>query len=442
MAGSGSGVAHQTVVSPTIPLAYWPGGCPSITKVGPPTVILGRSDRQLLSCVNGPQAPGRDAGASDGYVILQGYGMDNEVLDGRDAEIQAELAFLTSPRLHRASRGSVSLVETHRSWLVLDDTHVMKLKKPVRTSWADLSTARSREHNALEELRLNRRLAPEVYRGVLALLELPAGGGFALMPRSLLPPGGARVVDWLVLMRRLPAGRMLDRLIQRGELSEADIDLLAASLAMFYRQTSLSIMGPGAYLHRFDSEQALNRELLTMPRFARLHARPVLDALDAALKLQRSALRERAVRHSLVDGHGDLRPEHVCMLPHRPAVIDALEFSLILRQVDPFDELAFLGMECAVAGAPWAARRLLACFSHAMDDRPADALISFYAAARATLRARQCLAHLVEPGPDQTRRWEPRARRYLACASRSLARVLASSAAPRPSPASRGACHQ
>ena len=106
---------------------------------------------------------------------------------------------------HAGAVQAVETIETHMSWVFLAGEHVLKMKKPVRYPFLDFSTLAAREFDCREELRLNARLAPGVYLGLMALQE--RGGGLALVPEAQLPTAG-RTVDWLVLMRRLPARRM------------------------------------------------------------------------------------------------------------------------------------------------------------------------------------------------------------------------------------------
>jgi aminoglycoside phosphotransferase family enzyme len=333
-----------------------------------------------------------------------------------DPGTEARLGFLMSRSAHGSDPAAARLIETHMSWVIVAGERVLKMKKPVRYPFLDFSTPQLRERNCREELRLNRRLAPQVYLGLLALQWHE--GRFALLPEDRLPAPGI-TIDWLVLMRRLPDERMLDHVIAAGALHPADIDAVVRLLSAFYRGAARTALGPDAYVARFRREQAVNRELLLEPRFAALDAGIALDRLDAAIDAQAGALRERVLCGKVVDGHGDLRPEHVC-LNHPPVVIDCLEFSAELRQVDPFDELAFLGLECTIAGVAWVAQRLVDGVGAALDDRPPDALVHLYAANRAALRARLAVAHLQDPQPRTPERWLPLGRRYLAQAASAL----------------------
>ncbi len=319
----------------------------------------------------------------------------------------------------------VELIETHMSWVLLTPRHALKLKKPVRTAWFDFTGLESRERNARQELALNRRLAPEVYLRLLALRSGPAG--FALVEEAHAAADG-RTLDWVLQMRRLPAACMLDRLLATGQARTDDIERLGDVLMAFYRAAPRSTLDGDAYLARFSAERVVHAQVLLQPRFALQPAPAVLQAFDAALARLAPPLRERAARGRLVDGHGDLRPEHVCLLDP-PVVIDALEFSTALRQVDPFDELAFLGMECALAGGAWVGPQLLARAMRELDDPLPPALLAFYTGARALLRARLCAAHLLDGRPRTPAVWLPRARAYLAVAQHAFDEALSATPA-------------
>jgi len=137
------------------------------------------------------------------------------------------------------------------------------------------------------------------------------------------------------------------------------------------------------------------------------------------LRWHHEVLGQRAAARRLVDGHGDLRPGHVFLL-QPPIVIDCLEFNPALRQVDPFDELAFLGLECEMAGAAWIGPRLSTACAEALDDHPDPALLHLYKAQRGVLRARLAMAHLLDPQPRTPLVWPPLAARYLDRASAAL----------------------
>ena len=264
--------------------------------------------------------------------------------------LATKVAFLSSPAAYHAA-GLVDSIETHMSWVFLVGEFAFKLKKPVHFSYLDFSTLEARETNCRMELTLNKRLAPDVYLRVVPLTLIPGIG--------LMIEGAGEVVDWLVVMRRLPADRMLEALIARRALEPAHAERLAATLARFYNLAKPVKVSPFEYFRRLDAEQAENRKVLTLSRFPiRDDALVILDRMDAALAGNRSHLQDRAAEGHLVDGHGDLRPDHICF-EDGVVIFDCLEFNEVLRQVDPVDEVAGLKMECARLGIEWFGTQVL-----------------------------------------------------------------------------------
>ena len=310
--------------------------------------------------------------------------------------------------------------ETHMSEVFLVDGKVYKLKKPVRFPYLDFSTLARREHACRAELVLNRRLAPDVYRGVVPLLRsaagLAIGGGGS--------DAGGHVVDWLVAMNRLDETQMLDRLIADRRLEPWHLDRLAATLVQFYRRASAVFISPAKYWMQFWQSLAYNRHVLLDPRFE-LPPGSIwsVDAAQRRFLTERRALLAGRVRaRHIVDGHGDLRPEHI-WIGDPVRIIDCLEFNADLRMVDPFDEIAFLCLECERLGATWATQYLRRRIAHALHDGESDELFAFYRCHRATLRARLAIAHLLEPNPRTPAKWPLLARTYLRLAAADAVRL-------------------
>lgn len=335
-------------------------------------------------------------------------------------DIEAKLKFLQTVAAYGEPVQQLECLETHMSWVFLVGQQVFKLKKPVRFPFLDFTTLSAREFYCREELRLNARLAPGVYLGLMALQW--CDGRFSLVPEARLqvPPFAAgETVDWLVCMRRLPSDRMLDQLVAHGRAAPADIDALVGVLGAFYLRTPAVALSPHDYLARFQYEQGSTREVLLRPQFQLPDAALAIDRLERALAHGAALLCDRASGRCVRDGHGDLRPEHVCLL-RPPVVIDCLEFNPQLRQVDPFDEIAYLSLECDMAGAPWIGQQLNAGCTALLGDRPDPALMLLYTAHRALLRARLAMAHLLDPLPRTPAKWPPLASRYIARALSAL----------------------
>jgi aminoglycoside phosphotransferase family enzyme len=304
------------------------------------------------------------------------------------------------------------------SWVFLAGDRVYKLKKPVRFPYLDFSTLERREAACRAEVGLNRRLAPDVYIRV-APLTLSASG------LSIGGPG--RIADWLVIMRRLDERWTLDQVLREKRLEAPQLDRLAATLVRFCRRARPVFISSGAHLVEWSRSLAANRRVLANPRFGLPPALIIrIDRVQRRFVAERRArLTERVHRCRIVDGHGDLRPEHI-WLNHEIKIIDCLEFNPALRAVDPFDEIAFLDLECERLGAAWAGRYLKNRIERGLgEDLPAE-LYHFYRSYRATLRARLAIAHLSEPRPRTPEKWPRLARTYLRIAARDAARVEAS----------------
>lgn len=330
----------------------------------------------------------------------------------REVPIDCKVAFLSSVSAYAERPCRVERIETHFSWVFLTDRHVYKLKKPLRNGGVDLSTLDSRERNAKREVSLNRRLARDVYIGVLPLTL--GQGGFAIA-------GTGNIVDWLVQMRRLPAERMLDHRLTRGDLCHADIQVLAARLAGFFATARRANVEPRAYLDRFRAECRSSRRAfrdLGGPAL-RQTAENIARRLEAFMCRCGRLLVQRAEQGWVVEGHGDLRPEHVFLGPS-PLVIDCLEFRTDLRCLDPVDELAFLAMECERLSAASIGRILFDHYCRRTGDDPSRTLINFYKAVNALIRARIAILHLRETPVRDPAKWPRRAAEYLAIASPAM----------------------
>jgi uncharacterized protein len=328
------------------------------------------------------------------------------------ANLTAKVAFLSEPGAFGAG-AAVKIVETHMSWIFLTEDRAFKLKKPVKFPYLDFSTVALRERYCRAELALNRRLAPDVY---LRVVPLTLNEGQALQIGD-----EGETVDWLVEMRRLPTDRMLDRLIEGRLVDDQTITRLAARLGSFYRAAQRVKVSPPAYVSRLEAEQRLNRGALSREGFPidQERAIRVLNRVDKALAAHRSRLEARAALGCLVDGHGDLRPEHICF-QDGVIIFDCLEFSEVLRQVDPVDEIAYLDIECSRLGADWIGTEVWRILRELLDWSDPVPLFAVHAARRALLRARLALSHLFDPEPRDIDKWAPLTTQYLGLAERAM----------------------
>lgn len=334
------------------------------------------------------------------------------------ADLAAKVTFLQDSASYPEETRQVEAIETHMAWVFLTDRHAYKLKKPVRYEFLDFSTLAARKRTCEEEVRLNRRLAADVYLGVVPLTETDAG--------DLELDGDGPPIEWLVKMRRLPRELMLDEVIRRQAVGAEDIRRLARVLADFHAAAASVELCAETYRERLRRDLEANLQELSRPEFG-LPQR-LIDEAGAAqgrfLERRRVLLEGRVRAGRVVEGHGDVRPEHVC-LEEPPVVIDCIEFNREFRIVDAADEIAFLWLECERLGASSIGPHLLEAYGGISGDTPPPELMRFYMSCRACLRAKLAAWHTTDSEVDDHAGWLGRAHDYLRRAAehaRSLAR--------------------
>jgi len=242
----------------------------------------------------------------------------------------------------------VKWLETHISWVILTPEFAFKIKKPVRFPFLDFSTFEKRAFYCQEEVRLNRRLAPDMYLDVLPIFLTPDGC------LSIGTDKGLQV-EKAIRMKRMDDRRQMDRLLHQQEVTPGDMEALAAVLARFHR----SVVMPASDVHYHATDNRADFEDLF-----RLKSECVqLFGPDAAPTLERwrkkvaqlldqhePRLRARAASGFWVDGHGDLHARNIFLLPNAPVVFDCIEFNPHFRKLDVLNELAFLCMDLDAGG--------------------------------------------------------------------------------------------
>jgi aminoglycoside phosphotransferase family enzyme len=352
------------------------------------------------------------------------------VHDVTEAEVSLrdKVRFLQRPDSYPERPRAIEVKESHMSWVFLTEERAYKLKKPVRYSYLDYSTLAARAENCAAEVRLNRRFAPDVYLGIVPLNLAPSG--------QLRLGGAGLTCDWLVKMVRLPAERTLEAQIGRDQVDEAQLRQAVHVLTRVYREAAPVDMTAAAYRLRFRNDIRENLAELTDPAFELSSDLPQLVAAAQRRFLDADAalLNARVEGSRIVEGHGDLRPEHI-YLGDPPIIMDCLEFNRELRLLDPVDELAYLAIECHRLGAPHLGDVVLATYRADTGDRPPARLVDFYASLRAMLRAKLAIWHLRDEQRSDAEGWRARTMRYLYIAADHAAKLdRADGVRPRPVP--------
>ncbi len=329
--------------------------------------------------------------------------------------VPALVASLLDPRAYPHAPGEVVLVQTHISFVFLAGSEVFKLKKPVRFSFLDFSTLERRRHFCEEEVRLNHRLAPGVYLGVVPITRVG---------RAYKVGGPGDPVEYAVHMRRLPTERSLRALVERGEADDALMRRIAQKMATFHAgaDTSPEITAAGdvAAMLRTVHENFANLEPFSAWLDTESTLADLRTLLPSAIERAADRLRARQQAGRIRDCHGDLRPDHVCCTDALP-IFDCIEFNPRFRHCDVASEMAFLAMELDFLGASGLAAALIRYYVEASKDTDLLTVMPVFHAYRAQVRAMVSALTSREPevGPDARECSRNEARRYLALAARS-----------------------
>ncbi len=295
---------------------------------------------------------------------------------------------LSDPAAYPGPAGEVVVRQTHISAVFLAGPHVYKVKKPVEFAFLDFGTLAKRRHYCEEEVRLNRRLAPDVYLGVVPVTRSAKG---------IRVEGDGEVVEWAVKMRRLPDDATLQNRLQQGEVGAEVVEALARMIASFHAQAE---SGPRvAAFGRFEAVAGNAREnfeqsaahvgtTVSEAVFARAQA-----LTEQALTHHRPLIEGRAERGVPRDTHGDLRLGHVYHFPDREppgdlVIIDCIEFNERFRFADPVADMAFLVMGLKLQGHRDLARAFADAYFLASGDVEGRNLLPFYASYRAAVRGK------------------------------------------------------
>ena len=310
------------------------------------------------------------------------------------------LARLTEPACFPEPTTTVETIQTHISTIFLTDRYAYKVKKPVNFGFLDYTTLERRRHYCELEVKLNRRLAPDVY---LDVVDIRDNGGVVSIG------GRGTTIDVAVKMVRLPAERMMRSMLARGEVTPAHVEGIATLLAGFHANAET-----GPEIQRLKSLEGVTFNCeenfaQTAPYVGRM-----LDAGTAAftatstrLYLARHAelFRRRAAQGRVRDGHGDLHLDSICLTdPVR--IFDCIEFNDRFRYADVAEEVAFLAMDLEHNGHADLATAFVDAYVEASGDSELLALIDFYKCYRAFVRAKVNSFQSDDPGLGAERRAE------------------------------------
>lgn len=328
-----------------------------------------------------------------------------------------ELRTLLDPDAYPHAVTAVRLIETHVSWVLLTGELAYKLKRPVRYPFVDLTSVERRAHCCAEELRLNRRFAPELYLGLSAVT---IANGKARMD------GDGAVLEHAVRMRQFDVEDGLDRLlatqrVEPGELAEFGRALAAihATLPVAQDAVDRGTAESTNRLLRENLEQCLDLAGALGTHGEILALRAGYEALTGDAQ---SWFAIRRAQGHVRECHGDLHARNVVRYGGRLVAFDCLEYAEAFRWIDVAQEIAFLLMDLDVSGDALHAHAFLDGYLTASGDHAACRLLAPYACHLALVRAKVAALEFAGASAADREAVLARHRAYLAFVRRTLAR--------------------
>lgn len=304
---------------------------------------------------------------------------------------------LSQPTAYPYPVDQIEVRQTHLSVVFRAGDYVFKIKKPVDLGFVDFTSLEKRHHDCQEEIRLNRRLAPDIYRGVVPVVQTEHGLKFG---------GAGQTVEWAVQMERLPDDATLLERVRRGEVTQEQIEELARRIARFHAEAATDARI--AAFGRFEAVARNLRDNLQHPAelTGKTVSRTVLERLkeltEETLARLQPLIEARAARGMPRDTHGDLHLDHVYLFPERqpPAdliIIDCIEFNERLRYTDPVADMAFVVMDLGFQGRHDLASAFADAYFEASRDDEGRALLTLYTGYRAMVRGKVEGLRLLQP---------------------------------------------
>ena len=309
------------------------------------------------------------------------------------------LESLRNPSAYPVQTRTVELIQTHVSWLFLTESHVFKLKKPVNFGFLDFSTLDLRRFYCHEEIRLNKRLCPDIYEQVIELHETDSGASFI---------GNGNVLDYAVMMKRLPADRMLDRLVDSGMISREEILIVAHAICVFHANAATS-----PYISEFGSlvqirsnwrenfEQSLPFQTSTLPPTV---CETITNYVDDFIDSQSTLFTERMKNGYIRECDGDIHLGNICLFNNTAYIFDCIEFNERFRYSDTAADIAFFLMDLDFHRRPDLADAALSTYITASGDAGLAQLVTFYKVYRAFVRGKVESLQLQDAGIDPEER--------------------------------------
>lgn len=297
-----------------------------------------------------------------------------------------------------AKKNGFELIETHISWVLLGDGVVYKIKKPVKFSFLDFSTYEKRKFLCEEELRLNRRLSPQIYLAVVPIVE--KDGRITL-------GGEGKALEYAVKMRRLPQHRRMDNLLKEGKVTSEHIKEIAGIVAEFHKK--IDIVND----KRYSSADVVKRQIDDLGDFRKVIEDAcglgskvdfILEKSGSFIENKKQLFEKRQAEGMIKDCHGDLHSANI-FITDEIVIFDCIEFSKDFRYVDVSSEIAFMAMDLDAFGREDFSKLFVDRYIELSGDAEALELLGLYKCYRANVRAKiAAIDYSQHPGDEPKER--------------------------------------
>ena len=306
---------------------------------------------------------------------------------------------LHNPQTYTHPVSAVHEIQTHTAWVLLTGKHAYKIKKPVDFGFLDFSTLEKRRHWCEEEVRLNRRFAPDIYLGVTEIR------GTLNHPHT---DGSGPILEYAVHMRQFPEGQLLSELAEQQKLETSHIEQLSEKIAAFHQTTDHaapdSDLGRSSRIHHWVRENFLS----IVPTLKTDEERRQLERIQQWTFEQRQELEQhfayRKQNGFIRECHGDLHLRNLTLINGEITPFDCIEFNAELRWIDVISEVAFLIMDLEEHGYPHFSHQFLNGYLQLTSDYEGLRLLPYYLVYRAMVRAKVAILRR-EQVPSQSQEY-------------------------------------
>ncbi len=321
---------------------------------------------------------------------------------------------LLNPEIYPDHPKEVGFFETHISLLFFTGSHVYKVKKPVDFGFLDFTSLEKRKYFCEQEVTLNRRLSPEIYLGVV---EITQDG------KRILLDGKGEVVEYAVKMKQIPEDLLMNKLLERGQVTPKMIEAISEKLARFY-----SAAQTNDFIQSFAKPERIKQD--TDENFEQTEKYvAVTISNDVYLEIQnrtndffttRAEIFYRRIAAGRIrDCHGDLRLEHI-FWGDKISIFDCIEFNERFRYTDTAADIAFLAMDLDYHEKEDLSEHLIQTYIQKSDDQDLMKVLHFYKCYRAYVRGKVESFRLDDPNIPEKEKKEAlkRAQKYFSLSHR------------------------